>query len=566
MASVVAFEVSQLRNALNWVDHTDTVIADSRATLRKIVDAETGMRGFLLTGRQEFLEPWQQSAGIAHNFSKLEELVGDNPVQKQRFGEIRSAFVNWLDYSNGMVELRRSGGAYSDFERNLEGKRLMDDIRNRFGDVIDVEQELRDLRLKHASRLDQNFNISLALLSLALVTTLVLFSRYQLRNLSGEFESALRTSEGRAALERERKQWFLTLLRSVRDAVIATDAEGRITFINPAAERLTGWTMAEARTQSIEKVFRTVNADTREIGENPVDKVRRLNSDAAVGSHTVLICKDGSEITIDNSSAPITNDSGEIVGVILVFRDVTQQSEMERTLRTTERLALAGRITSSVAHEIHNPLDTVGNLLYLIQSDSNDVQTSRYAELASQQLQRVHQVTRSILGLYRESQSPVSILLADILQDVLALLDAQIKAKEAQITCKVVDGATIEGFPTELRQLFANLIHNAIDAIPHNGHITIECTSPSQKDICVSITDSGQGISREDRARLFQPLFTTKGEHGTGLGLWVSKWIVEKHGGSIEATNNEASSGTGATFSVTFPRRFPPQLSKSVEA
>jgi PAS domain S-box-containing protein len=537
------------------------VIGETRATLRTIVDAETGLRGYLITGRQEFLEPWKRSNTVTAQFSKVEEMVSDNPAQKQRFIDNHAKFLAWLKYSDGMIRLRESQGNYTDFDRNLEGKRMMDDVRSGFATMVDAEQALRDTRIERADRRDGEFKISLIGLSLVLATTLVLLSRYQLFQLSDQYNSALRTAEDKTELERERKQWFFTLLRSVGDAVIATDAAGQITFINPAAELATGWSEAEAKTQSLEKVFRIFNADTRKIVENPVDKVRRLNTVVGLGNHTILLRKDGTEINIDDSGAPIRNDDGSILGVILIFRDITRQYEMERTLRTTEKLALAGRITASVAHEINNPLDTIGNLLQLIHLDPSKQQAGEYAELASRELHRVNQVIRSMLSLYRESQSPVSVPLADLLRGVLSLLEMHIKGKEAEISCNLLDDAIVEGFPAELRQVFTNLIHNALEAIPQRGKIIIECAiAQTEKDVCVAITDNGSGISEGNMTRLFQHLFTTKGVNGTGLGLWVSKGIIEKHGGSIEARTESASGASGAQFIVILPRRFPTQM------
>jgi CHASE3 domain sensor protein len=184
MASVVAIEVSELRQALVWVDHTDSVIGETRATLRTIVDAETGLRGYLITGRHEFLEPWKQSNIVTAQFSKVEEMVSDNPAQKQRFIDNHAKFLAWLKYSEGMIQLRESQGNYTDFDRNLEGKRLMDDIRSGFATMVDVEQALRDTRIERANRRDGEFEISLIGLSLVLATTLVLLSRYQLFQLS----------------------------------------------------------------------------------------------------------------------------------------------------------------------------------------------------------------------------------------------------------------------------------------------------------------------------------------------------------------------------------------------
>jgi PAS domain S-box-containing protein len=569
MASVVAFEVSELRQALDWVDHTDNVIAEARAALRRIVDAESGLRGYLVTGEPEFLQPWQPTSKDHARFARLEEMVSDNPAQRQRFVEIEAKFLDWMNYSKQMIQLRASRGNYADIQLNLDGKRRIDDIRSSFKIAIDTEQDLRDERIRRVNELDREFKFSLAGLSLVLVTTLVLFSRYQLHSLAVEYGAALRTSEERAAQERERKQWFFTLLRSVGDAVIATDADGRITFINPAAEAATGWSEAEAKTQPLETVFRIVNADTRDAVENPVDKVRRMNSVVGLANHTILIRKDGTDINIDDSGAPIRDDAGRMIGIILVFRDITKQYEMERTLRTTERLALAGRIAASVAHEIYNPLDTLGNLLHLIQNDSGDHQSKTYVEMAAQELKRVNQVTRSMLSLYRESQTPVTVALADVFNNVLSLLDMQIRNKEAEIVCEVPQDITVEGFPAELRQVFTNLIHNALDAIPQYGRITIEVTSPEpHKIVCIAISDNGCGISSMNMPRLFQPLFTTKGQNGTGLGLWVSKGIIEKHGGSIEATTRNASDSPVTTFTIVLPQRFPAEIlqSKAVDA
>lgn len=567
MASIVFFEVGQLRMALDWVDHTDAVIAETRATQRRIIDVESGLRGYLLVGRPEFLASAKHIDGIDTQFARVEEMVADNPSQRQRLVDIYAKYLKFQDYAKEMVRLRDAKGDYADVQRNLEGKRLMDDIRADFVTTLNVEQQLRDTRLKKATAIDDEFKLSLAGLSLALATTLVLFSRFQLRNLARQYDSALRTTREREAQERERKQWFVTLLRSVGDAVIATDAQGRITFMNPSAEAATGWSEEEARSQPLYNVFRIVNESTRETVENPVDKIRRLNMVVGLANHTVLIRKDGVELNIDDSGAPIRDDLGNMVGIILVFRDITAQHQMERTLRTSEKLALAGRITASVAHEIHNPLDTVGNLLHLIRLQDGNQRTSEYAELAHQELQRISQVTRSMLNLYRESESPVSVPLADILDSALSLLETQAKSKEARISRNLSPDTVIEGFPAELRQVFTNLVHNALDAIPQGGRIKIESSLPDGQNVCITVSDNGKGIACQDLPRLFQPLFTTKGQNGTGLGLWVSKGIIEKHGGIISVQTDSTLEQSWTTFCVVLPRRFPAEaIHRSMEA
>lgn len=180
----------------------------------------------------------------------------------------------------------------------------------------------------------------------------------------------------REALIREKellaaqKEWLRTTLTSIGDAVIATDPDGLITLMNPVAEELTEWKSEEAIGKPVAEVFRIVNQETRKPVENPVEKVRRLNHVVGLANHTVLISKGGQDFAIDDSAAPIRDSNGKITGIVLIFRDVTQQRALEAALNQNERLALAGRLSASIAHEIHNPLDTVGNALFFSSSNS----------------------------------------------------------------------------------------------------------------------------------------------------------------------------------------------------
>ncbi len=146
-----------------------------------------------------------------------------------------------------------------------------------------------------------------------------------------------------------------TTLSSIGDAVIATNAESQIMFMNAVAENLTGWALQEAIGTPLAEVFRIVNQYTRQLVENPIDKVRRLNKVVGLANHTILISKSGEEFAIDDSGAPICDPGGELIGIVLVFRDVTQQRDLESALQSNERLAVAGRLSATIAHEIHNP-------------------------------------------------------------------------------------------------------------------------------------------------------------------------------------------------------------------
>ncbi len=560
MAGIVAWEVTQLRTALGWVDHTDQVIAEVRFTLRSIVDEETGLRGYLLTRREEFLQPYNDALPtVEAEFGKLPQLVAENPEQLQRIEQLRTTYDKWLAYSKSMLG-QESALTSGSFEANIQGKQLMDDIRAQMEDFMNSEHELRDERVRKSADLDRMFFGSLIALAVVLATTLVLLSRRQLLGLSHSYEEALRDSREKSSQAQEQREWLATTLRSIGDAVIATDAEGKITLMNAAACELTGWTEEEARGHDLQDVFKIVNQETREAVENPVSKVRRLNKVAGLANHTVLISKSGKEYNIDDSGAPIRNSEGEMVGVVLVFRDITRTYQMERTLRTTEKLALAGRLSATIAHEIHNPLDTVGNVLYLIQSDSQG-EVRQHIELAMQELQRVSQVTKSMLSLYRESKTPVPVAVKDVLESVLALFETKIASKEASIAKSLQSGLVLEGFPAELRQVFSNFIGNALDAIPQRGAVSVMASkTPARGNTpagaTVVVADNGTGISADNLSKLFLPFFTTKGEQGTGIGLWVSKGIIDKHGGTVTVDSSTEPDYHGTTFTVWLPEKF----------
>jgi signal transduction histidine kinase len=222
-----------------------------------------------------------------------------------------------------------------------------------------------------------------------------------------------------------------------------------------------------------------------------------------------------------------------------------------------EKLAVAGRLAASIAHEIHNPLDSVANLHYLMTHESDAGQQQRYLAMAQQELSRTLQISRAMLGLYREPKAPVEVDLRELLESVLLLVDRRLRDQSVAVDRRLASSPAIQGFPGELRQVFTNLITNAAEAAGPGGRVQIllEASSPSDSrpGATVTITDSGPGVSEGNQAKLFQPFFTTKGEQGTGLGLWVSQGIVEKHGGKIALTNSTDPALHGAVVRVSLP-------------
>jgi PAS domain S-box-containing protein len=245
-----------------------------------------------------------------------------------------------------------------------------------------------------------------------------------------------------------------------------------------------------------------------------------------------------------------TDETGRARRMVGVNVDVTQSKLSEEALRKSEKLAATGRLAATVAHEINNPLEAVMNLLYLLQNDKTiSARAHEYLTQAEQELSRVAHLTRQTLGFYRDSVAPTTIDLADEVKQVLRLYERRAQSKGIKVDV-ALEGAIFHGFPGEVKQVVSNLLTNAIDAAPMQGQVKV--TTKRAKDMAVlRVEDNGPGIPEVIHDRLFEAFFSTKKEHGTGLGLWVSKGIVEKHGGSI--TFRTATRGsTGTVFEAMF--------------
>jgi signal transduction histidine kinase len=276
-----------------------------------------------------------------------------------------------------------------------------------------------------------------------------------------------------------------------------------------------------------------------------------------------LIDKRGREIAIDDSGAPIFDAHGALTGIVLVFRDVTRQRALEAALQSNERMALAGRLSASIAHEIHNPLDTVGNVLFLLhQRVDGQPEIRQLIATAQIEVQRVTQISKDMLSLHRESRAPSRIKLSELLEGVVALIEETIAKGRRDIALEQGFEAEVEAFPSELRQVFTNVIKNAVEATAVDEEIRIYSEAAQQSGrngVLVRVVDQGIGIPEHVQSRLFSPFVSTKEESGTGLGLWVTRSILEKHGGSIQLTSNAAPKDRGTTVSIFLPLTMSPR-------
>ncbi len=248
-------------------------------------------------------------------------------------------------------------------------------------------------------------------------------------------------------------------------------------------------------------------------------------------------------------------DTTRWVGAILV--DTTEQKRAEEALRRSEKLAAAGRLAASIAHEINNPLEAVTNLLFLIRQEELSPPTARFADLAQQEVARVSEITQQTLRFYRQSTLPAQTNLREVLDSVLRLYLGRIQALQVEIRREIEAELPLFCFAGELRQVFANLIGNALDAMtPGGGRLVIRARNVRHagvEGVRVTVGDTGSGITPEARRHIFEPFFTTKEATGTGLGLWVSEQIIRKHNGTVRFRSSATPPNTGTVFSLFFP-------------
>jgi signal transduction histidine kinase len=253
-----------------------------------------------------------------------------------------------------------------------------------------------------------------------------------------------------------------------------------------------------------------------------------------------------------------TSEAVRWVGAIVM--EATERKRAEETLRKTEKLAAAGRLAASIAHEINNPLEAVTNLLYLLRHQpSLDQEAIAYADLAQQEISRVSEMTQQTLRFYRQSTLPAHANIAELLDSVVTLFMGRLAALQIEVSRDNGPDVDLFCFTGELRQLLANLVGNAIDAIGQGGHLWLSVRrSRSWVDgtpgVRLFVADSGCGMTRETRKRIFEPFFTTK-ETGTGLGLWVSGEILAKHNATLRVASRTAEAGrrSGTVFMLFFP-------------
>ncbi len=315
LAILLLWETFDLNRSLQSVDHTDQVLDQSRNLLASLIDMESGMRGFIVTGDESFLQPYTEGTKrIDPEYRALDGLVAVNlPQQHQRLNEFYADYLEWNAYAGQMITQRRAGKFDPSFYENRQGKLKMDALRGKILEFQNVEAGLRIERVQAAHTRWVVMVTTFLGLGLGVGAFLALFTRYHVEKL------------GTKLLQSE-ERWTATL-GSIGEAVIATDSEARVTFFNSVAATLTGWSAQEAIGQPIGNVLKLVNEKSGMTADNEVLRVLKEKQVLSVANHVDLVTRDGREIAVEHSAAPIRAGKGKVIGVVLVFRDVAARRQ-----------------------------------------------------------------------------------------------------------------------------------------------------------------------------------------------------------------------------------------------
>ncbi|CAD7773330.1 MAG: Sensor histidine kinase RcsC [Candidatus Methanoperedenaceae archaeon GB37] len=355
---------------------------------------------------------------------------------------------------------------------------------------------------------------------------------------------------------KESQQWLTTTLKSIGDAVIATDINGCVIFMNPIAESLTGWKQKEASGKHLKKIFNIINEKTGKQVDDPVTRVLREGIVVGLANHTLLISKDGTRRSIDDSGAPIKDENGKIIGVVLVFRDVSEKRRIEQELMKADKLNSLGILAGGIAHDFNNILTAIlGNIILAKEFTRPGEKIYERLIEAEKASLRAKDLAQQLLT-FSSGGAPIkkTMFISELLKEsaLFALSGSNVQC-EFSISNNLWAVEIDEG---QINQAINNLIINAIQSMPEGGRIklTAENVTVSEGEkkgryVKISIVDQGIGIPKEHLPKIFEPYFTTK-QKGSGLGLAIVYSIIKKHDGYIEV---ETELGVGTTFKVYLP-------------
>ena len=544
-----------------------TALARLDDFLLTMTTAETGQRGYLLTGNEAYLKPYEIAAPQVT--AELRDLEEDSLFPKEVVRELKNDSDRKLAELAKTITIERTQGtgpAAAIVKTNM-GQELMDQIRGIIAEARQSERDAIQRASAHDVYISQMRTLVFCLAGLVNIGFLYWAYKQVARD-----KRAREKAYQELALEREevsrQKEFLNVTLSSIGDCVIVTDVAGTITFMNEVAATVTGWGMEEVTGLAVGKVFNIINEETRATVESPVEKVLRTGKIVGLANHTVLIRKDGTEVPIDDSGAPIREASGALRGVVLVFRDFSDYKKAQKDLIEAKSVAEAAsqakdRFLAMLSHELRTPLAPVlatlnrWEMTHELPPDLHaDLEmVRRSVELEARIIDDLLDLTRIARGMLSLTPEPINV--HALLEPLAGMYRSDIHAKGLSLEMNLnaprpyvyLDGS-------RLQQVMWNILRNAAKFTSKGGRITVETLNDVKDDIIIRVTDTGVGMDEDTLSRLFIPF--EQGEKdlsrrygGLGLGLAISRGLVDLLGGRISAASGGL--GLGSVFEVTLP-------------
>ncbi len=578
-----------LANQQSVIQHVDRLFS----TLK---DAETGQRGYLLTGEESYLGPYKNAVpAIRTELAELHNLVSSGDLEGEPVEQIDALTRQKLAELDRTIGVRRNRGleAALAIVRTNQGKRTMDAIRAKVAEIDGEKEAAVEQAARETNRAIHHRTAVFALTALLNLAFLVWVYR-RITHEIGRREAAVRETE-------REKQLLATTLSSIGDGVIATDTDARITFMNRVAATLTGWSLEESQQIPVGNVFKIVNEETRAAVESPVVKVLTAGAVAGLANHTVLIRKDGSEVPIDDSGAPISGADGRTHGVVLVFRDVTERKRTEEELRRSrdelelrvqERTAALTRANldlerakqaaesanrakstflANMSHEIRTPLNGVIGMTELVLKSPLSVQQREYLLTVKDSGEALLSVINDILDFSKIEAGKLALDNAtfdirESLGDTMKSFALRAHQRGLELTCFIHPEVPhfVVGDYNRLRQVVVNLVGNALK-FTQTGEVSLEVSQESrtEQDVALHfvVSDTGIGVPEVKRSTIFEMFeqadnSTTRRHGGTGLGLAIAARLVALMDGRIWL-ESEVGQGSRFHFTIRLPLYHP---------
>lgn len=571
LSGVLILQIGYLLSVTRWVDHTDQVIAKSHQTQKLIIDAETGLRGYLLTGARDFLQPYTQSnSSINSSFNDLRRSVSDNPTQVQQLDKIQSNYGEWQKYARNAIALRERNGNYQAYPVNILGKQMMDGLRAQLASFIQTEETLRNQRSHNAQQATWVILASTFGLTLLLASLLALFIRRQLIQLSRSYEKNLFLVQNQTEALRESEARFRRLAESNMIGIMFSDISGKIAAANDALLEMVGYTQEDLLSGNLRWLDMTP-PEYRQADERAIAQLKE--SGVCTPFEKEYIRKDGSRVPVLLGIALLEGSQQDTVSFVL---DLTARKQAEaeirqlnetlenRVVKRTVQLEEANQeleaFAYSVSHDLRAPLRGMEGLAQALLEDYGDRMDSvgqEYAQRIVAAAARMDLLIQDLLAYSRLSRAELQlkpIELGKLVIDVTNQLETELKERQARVVVEE-PMPMVMGHRSTLFQVVTNLLANAIKFVSPRVQPQVRIWAEDRDELVrLWVEDNGIGIAPEHQERIFRVFERLHGVEtypGTGIGLAIVRKGVERMGGKVGI---ESQVGQGTQFWIELPK------------